>query len=90
MFRIVAACACPTAFLVVGMRHFEEAMITGQVPLRVCAVVVGAFFLGAGVFVGMHTRREPAPALPIVESNGLLTPREAKVLQHLVAGRTNR
>lgn len=90
MLRIVLVCAVPTAVLAVALRYFEQAMVTGEVPLRTFALVVGVFFLSLGLFLGTRNRNEPIPALPQVKADGLLSPREAEVLQLIVAGRTNK
>ncbi|MEX2244513.1 MAG: response regulator transcription factor [Fimbriimonadaceae bacterium] len=90
MLRIVLICAVPTAVLAVVMRHFEDAMVAGEVPLRTFAIVVGVFFLSVGLLLGRHNREEQAEVLPTVKADGLLSPREAEVLQLIVAGRTNR
>ncbi len=90
MLRIVLICAVPTAVLAVVLRYFEQAMVTGEVPLRTFALVVGVFFLSLGLFLGTRNRAEPVSALPQVNTDGLLSPREAEVLQLIVAGRTNK
>ena len=90
MLRIVLVCAIPTALLAVVLRHFEQAMVTGEVPLRTFAAVVGTFFLIVGIFIGLQGRNQGASSLSPVTMNGTLSPREAEVLGLIIAGRTNR
>ena len=90
MLRIVLICAVPTAVLAVGLRHFEQAMVDGEVPLRVFAFVVGILFLAVGLFLGLQNKEPKAGPLPLVAADGVLSPRESEVLQLIVAGRTNK
>jgi DNA-binding CsgD family transcriptional regulator len=90
MWKTILVCAVPTALLAVALRQFELAMVAGEVPLRVFALVVGALFLGVGLFLGTRTREQPKQAPPQVQSGAGLSPREAEVLALIVAGRTNK
>ena len=90
MWKIVLACAVPTAVLAVALRYFEQGMVTGEISLRVFALVVGSLFLVVGLFLGLRNREDKAPSLPQVSAEGTLSPRESEVLSLIVAGRTNK
>ncbi len=57
MKRRILAYTVLTALLIVAVRHFELAMFAGQVPLKAAMLVVGAVFLGLGVYAGLRFRR---------------------------------
>lgn len=57
MKRTILAYALLTALLIVAVKYFEISLFTGQISMKLYITVIGAIFLGLGIYSGLKLRR---------------------------------
>lgn len=79
------------AMLIVLLKHTEAWFFMGQLPAKVYFTIVGILFLALGTLVGLQFRKKRVEAqVTKVADSTILSQREKEVLEHLIAGLSNK
>jgi two-component system, NarL family, response regulator LiaR len=98
-YRQIIIVAVLAAILIFLIRFFEVQFFTGQISTKLYITLIGIIFLAIGGYIGIKMKQaktivqvvevERQPVVTI-NSNDVLTDREADILSHIIMGHSNK